>query len=262
LIVDLSLPVHPDPTIDFTLIHLLNVSVFGSGLTISLGYNGSPIGSVSIPATGFTRNSVHRIACTGDFFDSVGVITIGDLDDTLKFSGSFTFNVNGGRLEATVLRPEVRGVSSLYVQNGTDISGPFQNDIILQAGRNFLINVIAGIGAEPDRIVFNAIDGTSLDQGCECSEGDDRPCVKTINGIPPDNDGNFQLDGDDCIQLDAISNGLKIVESCATPCCGCDELNIVKTTLESIVQQITSLESLASRIDSAISNLSVNVLKK
>ena len=260
-IVDLVLMVHADSAIDVTLFHVISIGVFGSGVSISIGYNGTTIGTVAIDTATFTRNKTFLFTGSGSFFDAVGKIVIGTLETVVQSAGFFSFDVANGCLEPSVIRPDIRGVSSVKLQNGTDVSDPIQDDIVLQAGRNFMITLVPPpFPGEPSRIVFNAISGEGLNQGCSCDEAADLPCVKTINGILPDNAGNFALLGDDCLTLDAISNGLQLKDECAKPCCGCTELDVLNTTLGTVMTQVLTLENLGSRLEQAIQTLQTNLL--
>lgn len=258
-IVDAIIPVHADPSIDPSLFHVAAVNIFGAGVTVALGYNGTIIGSIAIDVASFVRNNSYTISCTSPFFDTIGKIVIGSLDTVLQSAGSFSFDLAGARLVPTVIKPDIRGISAIYIDNNGTLSAPIQNDVVLQAGRNFLINVVS-VPGEPDRIVFNAIDGSEMAQGCDCDENSALPCIKTINGIPPDPSGNFTLLGDDCLLLDQIANGIKLNDQCSKPCCGCTELDIVRQTLEFMVTQANSLENLAARLEQELAVTATNLL--
>jgi hypothetical protein len=81
--------------------------------------------------------------------------------------------------------------------------------------------------------VFSALSGEGTVDECVC-EGDaaEIPCIKTINGIQPTTDGNFNFVGDDCLTFTGIDAGLKVTDSCCTPCCGCEELEAITRDLE------------------------------
>lgn len=262
-IVDMLLPVHVDPTIDPLLFHLLTVSVYGTGVTITFGYNGTAMGVVIVDASTFTRNGTYYMYGTGPFYDTVGKIVIGSLTNILKISGSYNFAVADGRLSPTAIVPDIRGVSAILLKNGTEVSDPIQNNVTLQAGRNMFMTFVPGVGtlADPNRIVFNAIDGAGLNAPCACDEAQTLPCIQTIDGIGPDGNGNFNLLDSECLKLDAISNGLQLDDSCSKPCCGCQELDIVRETMERVVTQVNSLENLASRLEASLSIAQINVLR-
>ena len=261
-LVDLIWPVHADPSIDPTLFHVLSVGVFGTGVTLSLGYNGSPIGSATIDAATFSTNQTFLIHGTGVFFDTVGKVVLGSLETILNHAGLFIFDTVGARLSPTVVKPDIRGVSALYVQNGDELSAAIQDDVIIQAGTRMLINLVQVPGEPTARLVFNAIDGLNLNESCACNTNSTAPCIKTINGISPDDGGNFTLNEDECLKLDSIANGLQLHDDCAKPCCGCDELKVIQQTLEFVVQQVTSLENLAYRLETAVQTTQVNLLNR
>lgn len=259
-LVDFLWPIHADATIDPSLFHLAAVGIFGTGVTISIGYDGAVIGNVSIDATTFQRNTTYFVQGAGDFFDTVGKVVVGSLETLLENAGSFQFDVVNGRFEPTVIRPDVRGVSAFYIRNGTDLSEAIQGDIVLQAGTNFLINRVPGPGAEPDRIILSAIDGAGLNQDCDCNENATLPCIQTINGIAPDENGDFALLGDDCLELQAIANGIQLADNCSRPCCGCDELQVVLDAVQTFANQVFALEQLASQIEGRMEMIQTNLL--
>ena len=259
-LVDFIWPTQSDPTVDPTKFHIAAVSVFGTGVSISIGHDGVIIGAVAIDAATFTRNSDFLIQGTGDFFDTVGRVVIGSLDKILNSAGVFEFTAAAGRFEPTTIRPGLRGVSSLFIQNGDEVSEALQGDIIFEAGSNFSLQFIAGPGAEPDRIQLNAISGEGLNEVCGCNEASELDCIKTINGIAPDVAGNFDLLGDDCLKLSAIANGLQVEDECAKPCCGCDELEVVTSTATDMQNQIFDLENLAAKLEGVILQIQTNLL--
>ena len=263
LIVDLLWPVQADLSIDPTLFHIAGIAVFGTGIALSLGYDGSVIGMVSIDANSFSRNQTFLIQGTGAFYDTVGKIVIGSLDTVKKLAGAFTFVKNNGvaaRLVPTVIRPDIRGVSALYLKNGDELSGPFQDDIVLMGGQNMLITRQAGVGGEPDRIVFNAISGLNLNEDCQCGENAALPCIRRINGVGPDENGDFTLLEDACLKLQPITNGLQLTDECSQPCCGCNELKVVRDALELMITRAQAAENVMSQLESAIALLQTNTV--
>lgn len=261
LLVDFIWPVHADPTIDPSKFYIIGIGVFGTGVTVAIGYNGVVAGSVAIDAATHSRNQSYFVNGVGDaFFDTVGKVTIGVLDTVLQSPGSYAFDLANGRIETTCIKPDIRGVSALFAKNGDELSEALQGDVILQAGRNFSLSFVTGIGGEPDRVVLSAIDGAGLNQPCECAENAVLPCIKTINGIEPDGAGDFTLLEDECLKLDAIANGLQLTDQCSKPCCGCAELAVVEETLNFVMTQANSLANLASRLEAAVATMETNLL--
>lgn len=258
-LVDAVLPINPSATIDPALFHIFGIRVFAEGVTVSLGYDGTAIGSATVDKATFVRNSTLFISCTGDVYDTVAKVVIGSLDNVSKLAGQYFFDVDAGRLSPTTVRPFVRGVSSIAIRNGEETSDPTYDDIVLEAGRNAQL-VLDNTPTDYSRIIFNFIEGAGTVVECDCREGAASDPILTINGISPDENGNFVLEDDACLGLSALSHGLRLEEKCAKPCCGCDELEVVTSRLDHMTQQVNALENLASRLESQMSFLQLNCL--
>jgi len=256
-LVDLIWPTHPDVLIDPTKFHVAGIAIFGSGVVLTLGYNGTPIGSTIIATSGFVHNSTYLIQGTGEFFDSVGKVVIGSLDNLISNAGAFIFGPTDAPLETTTVKPALRNVAALYLQNGPEISDAIQGDVVLRSGRNMQIRIVRGTGGSPDTIILDALDGEGFNKDCVCAENPDTPCIRTINGVPPDENGNLDLLPDDCIQLtpDAPGHTIALKDKCCTPCCGCEELTVVRNTLENVSNQVNALENLQQTIAGSLASL-------
>jgi hypothetical protein len=152
-------------------------------------------------------------------------------------------------------------VSAVILVNGEDRSDPLVGDIELVAGTNIRLVPNPNPGGNP-QIRIDAITGAGLTQDCSCAGKlpADAPCIRTINGIAPDANGNFTLLGDSCLILTAITNGLQITDKCSSSCCGCDELQKVVSDLDQMNLQITTLESFASQLNAQVSAALINLL--
>ena len=257
LIVDLLWPVHSDSTVDPTKFHIGAIGVFGSGVTIALAYDGTVIGNVSINASTHTRNAAYAITGMGDFYDTVGRIVIGSLENTLQYGGSFTFNMADALLVPTAIRPDIRGLTSLRLKNGDDLSDPIQGDVVLQAGTNFSIT----FDPVTNHILLSAVDGAGLNEAVDCLEGTTPEPIRTINGVGPDSGGELTLLGDDCVAVEQGTNALTLRDKCSKPCCGCDELKIIENTVLTLQNQVFSLENLGSNLAAQITALSAGLLR-
>lgn len=267
LIVDLVWPVHAAANVQADRFYVHSVAIFGDGITITLGYHivgnvsGDPIGSVSVARTTHQENQSYFINGIGDFYDSIGKITIGRLDNVLSSGGLYNFELDGARLEPTVVRPNLRGVSAVVLVNGEDRSDPIFGDIEFVAGTNVRLVPNPNTGGNP-QIRIDAIQGAGLNQECDCSDQlpTDASCIRTINGIPPDDAGDFKLLGDECLQLNAADHGIEIVDSCSQACCGCSELEKIVQDLELLMVQVNTLDSLTNKLDSTVNTAMVNLI--
>jgi len=259
LIADLvfSVNVGLTPALDPSLFHIAQVGVFSGGVTISFAYNETIFATVSVPLATFSEYSVYQIVGTGEFFDTQGWVTIGQIDSIVKYPGAWTFTVDTGRLNPAVIRPNLRAVTSLSVETPDGQSAPFTGDIVLSAGSNIRFRVVpTATGAE---IIVDAIDSDGFTEGCDCEDiAVDLPCIQTINGVRP-NAGNIALLGTTCLDVANGAGEITIADSCSEPCCDCNELQVVTDTLEQVMAQVNSVDVTAGRLGEVLSNLSDNI---
>lgn len=255
LIVDFVLPVNVSAAPDPTLFHLKQLGVFSAGVVLSFAYNEVIFATVNVSLNGFQPYSTYVIQGAGQFSDSKGWITIGDLEATMRYPGAYSFDVSSGRLLPSVIRPRLRTVSSLSIVNGEDVGTPLTGDIALVAGRNFRFRV------DGNTIFMDAISGAGTVSPCTCSQLDENaPCIRTLNGVSPADNGNINLLGSDCVQITPGTAELTVEDLCSKPCCDCRELNVVTQTLETVQNQLQTMESTAQRLDQELQNTQSNIL--
>lgn len=257
LIVDLTFPVNAldyDPA----KFYLKQLTVYAEGVVIELGYVGESdaIASRAITDAHHTPYKTYYIEGEGDFEDCVGRITIGKLDNVKRYGGTYTFHEDASRFLPTVLRPSLKGVSALRVINANnEESDLIQGDIELIAGDNIQLEVTSGGGSEPNELRISAVGNTNYEEECDCPDTTSGRCIETINGIAPDNTGNFELNGDGCLTLEAQPNGVKFTDTCADPCCGCTELEVLRSELGRLANQINTQRAFAQRAMANIEQL-------
>jgi len=131
----------------------------------------------------------------------------------------------------------------LYVQSGGRIAGPFYGDVTLSAGDRISLAVHSA------NSMLNCIDDPPSDGGTEVIISSDYdvndPSLKTINAVAPDANGNITLIGRSCLNItaDSANSTLILDDTCAKPCCTCQELEPIKEKMESLGQSIASLDS-------------------
>lgn len=92
--------------------------------------------------------------------------------------------------------------------------------------------------------------------------------VLTVNGVPPDADGNLAIipapgDGDDssCVDIQATDHGITIANTCAEPCCDKSYLSLLASSLGELNARAARLsaylESVASNVNSIQNELSI-----
>lgn len=264
-LVSLYLSVPVSLAVDPAAFLLHSVQVFATGYTVMVGYdNGGtvlPVAIASIPSATHTRYRPYTLRGLGDFYDARGHLAIGPLDNIeLQPAGEWKFDLAGARLEVDAIRPQIRGVTQLRVRNGAELSPPLTGDIILRAGANMRITPIQVPGEDPV-LVFDAIEGEGLNEDCLCDDSTtSAQPIKTINRIPPGPDGNFSLIGLGCVDIAAIENGLRMHDTCAEPCCGCRELEVVTQALEDSRRQAATIENIVSRLEASVVQMDQIVL--
>lgn len=264
LILALYLPVHAGLDVQPDKFFIRSVSIFSIGLNISIGYDdgtASPpiVASAVIPFSTHTENKSYALAGSGDFDDCVGKIVIGATDDLSSLPpGQYLFTPAAGQLDTDCIRPVLRGVSAVVLVNGSERSARLVGDLELVAGTNMRLTPSTVNGVSQIRL--DAIDGEGLNDECVCEGDVSAPCIKTINGIAPTPAGDFTLLGSNCINVDNTTNGLKFVDTCSDPCCGCQELEAVTRDLERFGEAATTLTNFLNRLEGQVTTMSLTVL--
>lgn len=264
MILALYFPVHAGLDVEPDKFFLRSVGIFATGLSISIGYDdGSvtpPIVATTVIAfSTHTENDSYALPGVNDFDDSVGKIVIGDISDLRALPpGQYLFTPAAGMLDTDVIRPIIRGVSAIVLVNNGERSVPLTGDIEIVAGNRVRLtpSTIGGV----NYVRIDAIDGEGLNDACVCEGETDAPCIKTVNGVGPDINGNLDVLGNSCLEIGAISNGIKLNDICSDPCCGCEELERVTRDQERLSDATTTLTNFVTRLEGQVTTMSMNVL--
>jgi hypothetical protein len=264
LIVDLLMPVDSTLNLDTSKFYVSQVAIFGPGVTVIVSYDdGSTVhtvGTVSVNASTHTANKTYFLVGEGIFEDCIGKITIGRLEESLKIGAVLNFNLAATQLVPTLFRPDIRGVKSIRTSNGTEESVKLFGDLIFRAGQNFRLRVDSGTKT----IYFDALKSTDLNDDCGCdSEVDLPPAIRTINGVPPDGQGNFQFVPDACMEFTPAGVGtLEVHDTCSEPCCGSPELKRVEEDFNQLNLDVRTMRTLLEKLEGhliALDNLRVAI---
>lgn len=263
-VVGLSIPVNTLGGSDPSRFFVRQITSYVSGFSVTVAYDSSAgsslsppvdVGSVSVTRVGHTRDKTYPFIGTGGYYDSLGSCTIGQLDGIdLQPSGLWNFTFDAGRLDPDAIRPLLRGVSSLSVNNGTGLVG----DVGLMEGTNIRLSVVTQAGQQYIRI--DAISGEGLNQDCSC---DDTPLanapITSINGRGGLS-SNFEVFPGNCISITPVENGIKIDNTCSKPCCGCPELEKITADLAVVMQQLYALENFVRPLQTSVTTMNQVVL--
>lgn len=234
--------------------YLKTLGIYPTGFNLAFAYDdgsGDPpvVAAVNVATATHTENRSYPLAGVDDFDDATGKVAVGTLDAIAALPpGQYVFDPAATAIEPDCIRPMIRGISSVVVVNGLDRSPRIYGDIELVAGNNMRI-VVEDIEGSTPRIIFNAISGEGLNEVCVCNDDPTSPPIRFINGIPPLLDGNFRILGDDCLDVQPITNGLQLVDKCSKPCCGCTEL-------DALIQQSQTIADGVATFSAYITNLS------
>jgi len=264
-IVGLDLPVHAAMDVEPGNFFVRTLGVFPTGFSITIAHrSGTNIVNVAtalIPREGHNKNTTYVLGGVEPFDDTVGKIVIGRLDTIDdQPAGVWEFDLDSGRLETDAIRPIIRGVQAITVRDGSEQSERLTGDIELVPGENMQITPVV-VEGQDSQIIFSAIQGEGTIEECVC-EGEEAeiPCIKRINGIVPTPDGSFGVVGDDCIQVLQTENGIKIVDNCAAPCCGCEELEAITKDMERSDQQRETYSRFMDLLQASVTEFSMTVL--
>lgn len=264
-IVGLYFPINAGMAFTANNFYVKSVLIAPTGFNITLGYSdGSTtidVASANIARSTYSPNKAYALGGIGEFSDSIGNVVLGVLDEIdLLPPGFYEFSKAAGELEPDTIRPMLRGVTRLIVNNNGETSLPIYGDVTLVAGTNMRIDVSTVDGGT--EITFNAISGENLDQNCDCDIPDTGACIRCINGVCSQ-DGNFTFAQDDCIeitQIDGQGVGLSFTDTCAKPCCGCAELDAITAQINRFGDGVTTLQNFVTRLGSEVTQMSLVVL--
>ena len=239
--------------------YIYKIGAFASGYSVTIGYNGEPVASALIAAASHTKGQYYSLGGLGNFIEATGHVVIGSLDNIDKQpAGQFEFDETGALLEVDCIRPDIRSVTSIAVQNGSAVSDPFYGHIVIRAGTNVRITPTSAGGQTT--FTFDAIEGEGLNEECVCIGDDDSQPIYTINGIPPTPDGDFSILGGACIEIEGVTNGIKLKDKCAKPCCGCTELEIIMQAVETMAAQLNTLGQFLAGLEGATTETQGNLI--
>lgn len=266
-IVALYLPLQAGLNISPDKFYIKSVLLSPTGYNITIGYDygaataqGNPdVAAVNIARSTYAPNRTYAMAGIDQFVDTIGQVVIGRLDEVDSLPpGLYYFEPSATALETDAIRPMIRGIPRLRVSNAGDMSEYIYGDVTLVAGNNMRIAVQNTGNADPV-ITFNAISGLNLNTDCVCEVADTGECIRCINGVCSD-DGNFTFNQGECVEIGVVSGGLKFTDICASPCCGCEELDALSTQIDRFSDGVNTLQNFVTRLGSEVTQMSLVVL--
>ena len=200
------------------------------------------VASIQVPTQEHKENTTYPFVGGGQDSSILGSLTIGNLADTLNnVPGEVLFDEKATPFEVSALFISSPAVEAVEIYSGSTLVKRFDRIVKLRAGENIRISLVDD---DPDTIRIDAISGENLIKPEDCENAPPIPsCIRTINNQPPDENGNFNIDGGKCIDAETTPGLIVLRDLCSQSCCGCSELAELVAGLQSVEGQITQLES-------------------
>lgn len=236
LIVELQLAATYDPSRRF---YISKLSNFDTEITVQVSdYSGVIAGVFVIDVATHTDYKEYYLTPTDAYVGATGIMTVFSLQNIQQTpTGNFIFVPETTEFEARTSIPALKGINRLIFKTAAGKTFAATGDIEILARTNvrFSQEPLTGM------VIVDAAEGIGLNTDC----GSLYPCIKTINGISPDSEGNFTLDFSDCASLTPIpaGTGLLLEDVCCKPCQGCSDIAELTTRLSSLESQLLSLRN-------------------
>lgn len=233
------------------------VELLPDRVTVDISYHdgtsSSDVATVTTTTSEHSRNTVYPFTGSGDNHSVLGAITLGEIEDAIsQVQGRYQFTQDTMPFEIgaiNISQPMIEYVS--LVEQGVEI-GKLDRAVKLVAGANVRLTRV-----DPETVRIDGISGENLD---DCPAEPDSPAILTINGAPPDETGNIELIGSECIQISQKGlHSLEFRDLCSSSCCGCQELNSLLSSLAQLETQQADLRELVFRAYNEQSNMISNI---
>jgi hypothetical protein len=231
------------------------------------------IGSFEIDNNNFSKFSYYSFVGVNEHSSIVGSFAMGDIQELIHEGlGEFQFEPSSTKLEVNCRFISVPSMQAIEIYNSDDTLIHKATDTLkIRAGENIRITYIPteNQGTEiPDLYGCIKIDAVldeniiSEPDACESVKSFFQPCIKYINGVPPDSDGKFWMEESECIGIDEYpgNNSIRITDLCSESCCGCVDLSFLTEGLEQLKQQEERLRELVLTTQGTQSELLANLI--
>lgn len=268
VLISIYLPVPSDADFDPERAYLKLLGVYPSSIVVMIGYDDGvdnpTIATAIVPTEDLEEYAVFPLSGVGDFANIDGRVQVGRPSSIDGLSlGEFTFDRDGGRLDSDCIRPVLPAVNGLVLINGSDRSDVLTGIIELVAGNNVRLTstpvyesaVLVGY-----EVRIDAIQGEGLNEDCICDGQDPAGIpILTINGQPPDSEGNFDLSGDDCLNVTTAVGDIDLTDGCSKPCCGLEAVDRIEADVRALGAARAQQAEFVARLADSFSTLAVSL---
>lgn len=234
-LVDASISASDDATLSFYVSKIANLVDY---ITIEISDSHNVFaGSFVINVSAHTMNKNYYLAPSDSYIGANGKITIDNISGITNIgAGVYDFTLDTAELEAATVIPGLQGISRITFVNADNTSYTLTGDVKIEARTNMRFKPVTG---DPNRVVIDAGEGIGLNKECDNAG----TCIKTINGIAADSNGNYTIDYSSCMTITPIpaNTGFIIDDVCCKPCVGCSELETLTTRTNNLESSLLSL---------------------
>ena len=177
-----------------------------------------------------------------------GHVTVGSFEQIKCALGDYAFDVEGARLDADVVQYSTAAVTSITVISDGIEYAPIRGDIKIVAGQNISIQEEHHGDGHTILHIHRRIN----------PDLDTPQCIKTINAVRPDTDGNIALvSRSECLEVTEENAQIVISETCCDPCCGCEELSSIEQSIQNIIQANTEIRLNQQKLEEQLRHLQI-----
>lgn len=235
------------PSYPATSFYVREIRPFGAGAVLTVAVDGiGDVASVTVPFSTFSEFTAYTLAPLPGHPSIGGTIVLGR--GILAIPATLTFVLLATQLLPTVIFPAAPAVSSITVVDAFGGEIRLTGAVTLVAGDN------AAVAVSGQDVEFTMETGVLLEDPCACTDagGIKRTAIKSINGVVPDAAGNLTIQGVGCAQVSSAQNGLKLADSCAQPCCGTPEIELLQNSARDLQLYLASLGTKSAELEAAL----------
>jgi hypothetical protein len=240
-LLDLCLTVSDDSLNRVNNFYVSAVAYYAGGLVLTFSCGDDTLGVASVPLASHSyADSYPVIQPDGQGY--CGSVVLGNLAELQQQPmGVWSYTVDGGRIQPRCVIPTFRNGLGVRVDDGESVSDLLKGIVSLRPGPN--VSLI--VDPITNTLHINAVGNSEYTDDCICDEDRDYgDPIRTFNGIGPDGEGNFTVSpGGACLSIDAApeGHGVVIEDTCAEPCCGCADIDIVNSALQTLRDKLITL---------------------
>ena len=242
-LVDLILSISADPALRVSISRIVNMPDVIEVELVTFGST-TVLGTFSISVPDHARYAEYYLTPSISATNATGKLVVGEVSSMLAMPyGTFNFSYSNTEFEARTIIPGLSTISRFVFKNADGTTFSLSGDVTLLAQTNTKFRMVNSSTAAID-----AGDNLGLNSIC----GDTRPCLKTINNVAPDVNGNFWLLTSNCAKFTSLStgtlNGLNLDDTCCKPCLSCNEIGDLTERLMQLESDLLALRNYYNQI--------------